>query len=463
MVKIILDSILIYFSFILAYYARFLAQAGMFPAERVTFKNYSETLILILILWLAIFKLIGLYDEKRSKDPIDDIATLFLSVLAASFTLLGFLFLYRGLWFSRLMIIDAAVISFVLLAAERAVSLAIKRWASSIGVGSKRVLIIGAGEMGQTLALKLKTDRSLGGIPVGYLDDNREKLNKKFNDVSVLGEVSKAKQIISEHGINEIVFASTSLPYQRILDIITECEVLNVSFKIVPGILELIASRVNIEEVGGIPLITVTEIGLTGFNAFVKRTIDLISSALLLAALSPIFFLIAAMIKIDSKGPVFFGQARVGKDGRPFKMFKFRSMIKDAEAMIPDLEKFSETEGHIFKIKDDPRMTRVGKWIRRLSVDEWPQLINVFKGDMSLIGPRPPLPREVEKYSPWHKKRLRIAPGISGLWQVSGRSLLPFEDMVRLDIYYIENWSLWLDIKLLFRTIPVVITGSGAY
>jgi lipopolysaccharide/colanic/teichoic acid biosynthesis glycosyltransferase len=144
-------------------------------------------------------------------------------------------------------------------------------------------------------------------------------------------------------------------------------------------------------------------------------------------------------------------------------MYKFRSMIEGADELLPQFEKFSETEGHIFKIKEDPRMTRLGKWLRRFSIDEWPQLFNVLVGDMSLVGPRPPLPREVGKYTPWHKKRLRIAPGITGLWQVSGRSLLPFEDMVRLDIYYIENWSLWLDMKILFRTIPVVLLASGAY
>jgi exopolysaccharide biosynthesis polyprenyl glycosylphosphotransferase len=317
--------------------------------------------------------------------------------------------------------------------------------------------------MGQTLALRLKMDKSLGGIPIGFLDDDPEKIGRKFHGIPVLSQISKVKEIIKSQHIEEMVFATTHLPYQTILDIITECEVLKVSFKIVPGILEIIASRVNIEEVGGIPLISVSEIGLKGFAAALKRSVDLTASSALLIVLSPLFLLFSMLIRLDSKGPIFFSQERVGKEGKVFRMHKFRSMVEGAEELIPQLEKFSETEGHIFKIKEDPRMTRMGRWMRRLSVDEWPQLVNVLVGEMSLVGPRPPLPREVAKYSPWHRKRLRVAPGITGLWQVSGRSLLPFEDMVRLDIYYIENWSLWLDIKILFRTIPVVLTASGAY
>jgi len=465
MVKIVLDAVLIYLSFIFAYYLRFHSHAvsSHFSSSPMGFHNYSETLLIVVVLWLAILKLFGMYDGKRSQVLIDEIALLLVSVLASAFMLLGFLFLYRGLWYSRLVIVIAGAIALALLAVERMALAWLSRRMKSLGVGRKRVLILGAGDIGQTLARRFRTDRTLGGEPVGFADDDPAKIGKRFNEVPVMCALSGIKDVIKSENISEVIFATTQLPNQRMLDIITECEVLQVSFRIVPGILEIIASRVDIDEVGGIPLITVTEIGLKGFNAFVKRSIDVVVSAVLLVILSPVYLLISILIKLDSRGAVFYSQERVGKDGRTFKMYKFRSMVTGADEMIPELEKMSETEGHIFKIKEDPRMTRIGKWLRRLSLDEWPQLFNVLIGDMSLIGPRPPLPREVVKYSPWHKKRLRVAPGITGLWQVSGRSLLPFEDMVRLDIYYIENWSLWLDVKIMFRTIPVVLTAFGAY
>lgn len=460
--KAMLDAAIINFSLIFAYYLRFKVFVFITPGSAPIFSQYAGTLIFITILWLAIFKLFGLY-EKKAIGIIDELALLFSSVTFSSLLLLGMLFLYRSFWFSRLVIVNAWVISFVLLLLLRLIFYVIKRMMLVRGIGANRVLIVGAGEMGQTIALRLLKDKSLGGIPIAFLDDDPSKEHRTVEGIEVKGGTLLLKKFINDYSIDEIIFAANSMPYNKILDLITDCETLRVKFKIVPGFLELMASRVNIDEVGGVPLITVSEIGLVGFNAFIKRSFDIIFSSMLLLILLPLFLIVAILIKIDSKGPVFFLQKRVGKDGRIFYMFKFRSMFTDAEKLFETIKEKSEVEGYIFKIKKDPRITRVGKWIRRFSIDELPQLLNVLVGQMSLVGPRPPIPREVANYSPWHHKRLRITPGVTGLWQVSGRSLLPFEDMVRLDIYYIENWSLWNDFKILCRTIPVVLTGSGAF
>jgi exopolysaccharide biosynthesis polyprenyl glycosylphosphotransferase len=317
--------------------------------------------------------------------------------------------------------------------------------------------------MGQMLAFKIVNDPTLGYRAVGFLDDDPAKAGKSFHGVSMLGDTTRIKDFVFRHKIEKVIIASTHFNAEKILDIITECERYGVEFKLVPGILELIASRVDADELGGIPLLTVSEIKLQGFNAVLKRGTDILLSATGILLLSPVLAVFALLVKLTSQGPILFKQKRVGIDAREFQMFKFRSMVQEAESLFPQLAPLSEVDGLLFKMKDDPRMTPLGKFMRRFSIDELPQLFNVLFGHMSLVGPRPPLPREVEKYSAWHMKRLRVRPGITGMWQVSGRSLLPFEEMVRLDIYYIENWSLWLDLKLLIMTVPVVCMGSGAY
>lgn len=200
-----------------------------------------------------------------------------------------------------------------------------------------------------------------------------------------------------------------------------------------------------------------------GWQRWVKRSFDLVVAAGLLVLLAPVLALVALAIRLDSAGPIIFRQTRCGRDGRPFTVLKFRSMTIDAESRRAELEAFNEADGPIFKLRQDPRVTRVGRWLRRLSIDELPQLWNVVRGDMSLIGPRPPLPSEVTQYMVWHRGRLLVTGGVTGLWQVSGRSELTFDDMVRLDLAYIRNWSLWLDIQILMRTVLVLITARGAY
>jgi len=463
MIKILVDAILIVAALVLSYFFRFQVLLFITPGGVPVFEQYLNVLVFVTLIWLAIFKLVGLYEDKKFTSLIDELATLFLGVTLSTLVLLGLLFLYREFWFSRLVIVNVWWIALLLLSCARILLFYVKRLLRARGWGIKNVLILGAGEMGQVLALKLTEDRSLGYNAVGFLDDDQAKQGQVYHGVKVIGRVAQIKGSIKKNKVEEVIIASAKFPAPKVLDIITECERFGVEFKLIPGILELIASRVDIDELAGVPLLTVSEIQLKGMNAAIKRSADVVLSSLGILAISPILLLFAILVKVTSPGPVFFRQERVGMDGQTFAMFKFRSMIKDAEKLFPQLAPLSEVEGNLFKIKNDPRITPLGKFMRRWSVDELPQLFNVFLGDMSLVGPRPPLPREVKNYTAWHKKRLRVRPGITGAWQVAGRSLLPFEDMVRLDVYYIENWSLWLDLKTLLQTIPVGIFGKGAY
>ena len=251
--------------------------------------------------------------------------------------------------------------------------------------------------------------------------------------------------------------------HRKILSIIAQCERRNVTARIVPDIFQMSLSRVEIDDLNGIPLIGIREISFSRWGLMLKRAIDETFAAIGLIILSPVLVAVAVAIKLDSPGPILFRQVRVGKNGRHFVLHKFRSMRVGAEQEQEKLAGLNEATGPLFKIRDDPRLTRVGKFIRRTSLDELPQLYNVLRGEMSLVGPRPPLPKEVEQYQEWHKKRLEIAPGLTGLWQVSGRSELTFDEMVLLDIYYIENWSPILDTSITLRTIPRVLFGDGAY
>jgi exopolysaccharide biosynthesis polyprenyl glycosylphosphotransferase len=222
-------------------------------------------------------------------------------------------------------------------------------------------------------------------------------------------------------------------------------------------------SQMQIEEIAGVPMIGIKEAGISGINQLIKRALDITIAGLVLIIAAPLAGLVALMIKLDSPGPVLFQQQRVGKNGRLFTIYKFRSMIDGADYQKEALQELNEADGPLFKIKNDPRMTRLGRLIRKLSLDELPQLYNVLVGDMSLVGPRPPIPAEVEQYQEWHKRRLEIAPGMTGLSQIRGRSELTFDETALLDIYYIENWSPALDTKILLQTIPRVLFGNGAY
>jgi exopolysaccharide biosynthesis polyprenyl glycosylphosphotransferase len=301
----------------------------------------------------------------------------------------------------------------------------------------------------------------LGYSVCGFVDDSEADHWGRFRR---LGKSSDLEQIIRQYDVSQVVIALPSTSHEDIMRIVEHCRRFDVQFRVVPDLYEMSLGRLDMDTVSGIPLLGMKAPAIRGFNFVVKRVIDLILSALFLLIIGPLVILpLAIAIKIEDRGPIFFGQTRVGHFGAPFMCWKIRSMHRDADAQLGALLARNEAEGPIFKMRDDPRCTRVGRFMRRWSLDELPQFWNVLLGDMSLVGPRPATPREVAQYEEWQLDRLQTLPGITGLWQVSGRSRLGFPEQVLLDISYIENWTIGLDVRILLRTLPAVLSGKGAF
>ncbi len=330
------------------------------------------------------------------------------------------------------------------------------------GWNVRRVIVAGSTTMGKIMVQNLSERRDHGYQLVGFLHENGG-APRDFGRFPNLGPVSAAAEAIDHYEVDEVVIALAATSHEDILRIRDHCMRRNVAFKIVPDLFEMSLSRVRMDEIAGIPLIDVVESPLRGVNLVLKRCLDVFVALGVLVVLSPLLLFVALAIRLDSRGPIIISQQRVGRNGRTFPFFKFRSMRPGSERLHGAIEEQVGEAQPMVKHKSDPRRTRVGRVIRKLSIDELPQLLNVLRGEMSLVGPRPALPREVAKYESWHHKRFDVVPGMTGLWQVSGRSDLNFDEMVMMDIYYIDNWSLALDLKILLRTPAAVLLMRGAY
>jgi len=279
----------------------------------------------------------------------------------------------------------------------------------------------------------------------------------------MLGTLDDLGMVIRSMQIDEVIIALPSYLHQQSIRSVRLCERLGTSFKLVPDLYELSLSRIDMEAIEGMHLIGIKQVSINSLQGFVTRVVDIIVALLILIIGFPIWLCIALAIAISSPGGILYKQTRIGFAGRPFKVYKFRSMYKNADARLADLMALNEAQGPLFKIKDDPRITLIGRFLRHTSFDEIPQLFNVIIGEMSLVGPRPALPHEVAQYDELQRERLTVKPGMTGLWQIRGRSDISFDEGVLMDLYYIENWSLRLYFQTLLRTIPVVIFGRGAY
>ena len=459
------DAVLINVAFLLAYWIRYDLQwfRAVDPAYDTPRSTYAPFALLLTVLLLLAYRSEGLYDLKRGLTWFDEVYAIFNGTTTAIIIMVVITFFYRSAFYSRLIFIYAAILIVAILSLARAVKGIILERLRRRGIGAVRTLIVGAGEAGRTVMRHLVAQPEFGYRVVGFLDDDPQRGNTDIGRFKALGPVSNLPALLRAGGIDEVVITLPWQEHREIVRLVEQCQEHRVRACIVPDLFQLSLSRVDVEQVGGIPLISIRDISLQGGNLLFKRVFDVVVAGVALILAWPLMLLIALAIRLDSPGPVLFRQTRVGRGGRPFTLYKFRSMVAEAEMARASLAELNQADGPLFKIKDDPRCTRVGRILRRFSLDELPQFYNVLRGEMSLVGPRPALPEEVAQYQDWHKKRLEVTPGLTGLWQVRGRSELTFDEMMLLDIYYAENWSLGLDLRILLETIPKVLTGQGAY
>ncbi len=323
----------------------------------------------------------------------------------------------------------------------------------------RRALLVGSGKHIEAVA------HALGGGPrtpvdlVGYISLTP----RPDNGLRSLGRLDQLTEILASERIQEVIIADPDFPQERALDLVDRCHQRGVTVYVAPSTMEILIDRAEFVPGESVPLFTLRPLVFEGIEYAVKRSFDLVISVIALVVLSPFLLVIAAAVKFSSRGPIIYPSMRPGMAGRPFRCLKFRTMLDDADKSQDDLEALNESSGALFKIRDDPRLTPIGRTLRRFSLDELPQLLNVVRGEMSLVGPRPLPMRDFHRLEEWHKKRYLVLPGITGLWQVSGRAELDFDELVRLDLLYLERWSIFLDLSILLKTIPAVLSRRGAF
>jgi exopolysaccharide biosynthesis polyprenyl glycosylphosphotransferase len=410
-------------------------------------------------IWSVVFFALSVYDPQRIYRAVDELWSVLLAALFSHLMLAGALFFsYREI--SRFLIIYFFILNLTFLLGWRIASRMTIRFRNGRASRPRRVVIVGGNGLGRTIAKTIK-DYSWADLElVGFTDDDR---TEPIFDLPILGKLYDTHDIVKQIGAEEVVIALPYRAYEKLNPIVASLQTLPVRVRVVPDYFHLVLYRATVEDFGGLPLINLRDPALTAYQRLNKRAFDLIASVTALLVSFPIMALIALAIKLDTPGPVFFKQQRVGENGKLFTMYKFRSMVVNAEAYQKEVSKRDQQGNLIHKQKDDPRVTRVGRVIRRTSLDELPQLINVLKGDMSLVGPRPELPWLVEKYEPWQRKRFAVPQGLTGWWQVNGRSEKPMHLNTEDDLYYIQHYSLLLDLQILWKTMFAVLKRQGAY
>ncbi len=462
---LLVDAALINVAFGLAYYVRYTLQflRAVDPANNVPYTAFLPFVVLLTAVLIFAYWQKDLYRIKRRLSVMDELTIILDGTTTGIVLIIVLVFVYRPTFYSRAIFLYAGIIVVALVGGAHGLKIAVLSFWRKHGFGVARLLIVGAGEIARTIMRTVVANPQLGYEIVGFVDDDVAKGATDIGRFKALGSTGNLAKLLHKEKVDEVIITLPWQYHRKITSITGISERANIRARIVPDMFQITLSHMDVTQMMGIPLIGVKPGTISRGGLLVKRMVDVTVAAVGLVILAPLLGLIALAIKLESDGSAIFSQERVGRYGRRFQIYKFRSMVQDAENQKASLENLNEADGPLFKIKEDPRRTRVGRLIRKFSLDELPQLYNVLRGDMGLVGPRPNIPAEVEQYQEWHKRRLDVVPGITGLWAVSGRSELTFDEMTLLDIYYIENWSLALDFKIALQTLPHVLMARGAY
>jgi len=459
---VIVDLSCIALTFAVVLVARYLPSWRGYPAARaatvltaVIPKHYVGILLLYSALIVLFSRMYGLYRTPRDRSKLQEAALVAKALSWSTAMLMASIYLSGAQTISRLVILASAAMNVVILAAWRIWKRVIVERRVAAGIGVRDVLVVGAGKIGREIAEYFDTNRHLGVVVKGFLDDNH------VGDPRVLGRTEQLVEICRAHFVDEVIITIPSVR-SRVRRVLIQARLNNLDVKLVPDMYGSFTRGATLEHLGRVPVMSLRQRSIPASGLVVKRAMDIIGSVIGLTLFSPFIVAIAIAIRIDTMGPVFYSAWRVGKKGRRFMCYKFRTMLQNADALKDSLRQLNERKGATFKIADDPRITPVGRFLRKYSLDELPQLWNVLKGDMSLVGPRPHPVDDYEKYGLEHLRRLDVTPGVTGLWQVTVRRDPSFEKNVAVDLEYIESWSLRMDLKILLRTLSAVVAGSGA-
>lgn len=421
---------------------------------KIEFYNY----IFFALIWILVFLILSLYDPHKYLNRLEFLAAYFGGSLLASIIIPGFLY-FVNREVSRVLFVSFAIIATILLFAYRI----IYHWGFQSGLikssENRRILIVGAGIVGRNIQKKIEDYGQYGFNVVGFIDDNLD--NKKTPDI--LGTLDEAVDVIKKLDIQHLIIALPRRAYDRIEQLVSLVHKLPVRVWVIPDYFALALNQASVTDFAGFPLIDLRAPALSNYQRMTKRIFDLMIVIPLFILTLPLFLVISLLIVLDSNGPVFYKSVRLKEFGEQFEMLKFRTMVENADRKLNAVIKTDENGNIIHKRPDDPRVTKIGKFLRKTSLDELPQFINIIRGDMSLVGPRPELPTMVDRYEAWQRARFAIPQGLTGWWQVNGRSDKPMHLYTEEDIYYIQNYSFWLDFYILLKTIKVVLKGKGAY